>query len=168
MIVESNWRIKWNRHSKEIMHALNTISCSEFDGENIERSTESDSVHFPLKKEGTLTTRTGPLFPSVISLFVCLFFFPIITTATFMLLNTTVQFLSAYTLYLKDVRRVKDKDRRKVAPNKSRCPILRRVRPFEVPVYRSLTVTEPWISSKKVAFLVRNVRSGATHQNRFT
>ena len=50
-----------------------------------------------------------------------------------MLLNTTVQFLSAYTLYLKDVRRVKDKDRRKVAPNKSRCPILRRVRPFEVP-----------------------------------
>ena len=115
------------------MHALNTISCSEFDGENIERSTESDSVHFPLKKEGTLTTRTGPLFPSVISLFVCLFFFPIITTATFMLLNTTVQFLSAYTLYLKDVRRVKDKDRRKVAPNKSRCPILRSVRPFEVP-----------------------------------
>lgn len=75
---------------------------------------------------------------------VCLFiFFPIITTATSMLLNTTVQFLSAYNLYLKDVCRVKDKDRRKVAPNKSRCPILRRVRPFEVPVYRSLTVTEP-------------------------
>lgn len=139
-----------------------------FDGENIERSTESDSVHFPQKKEGTLTTRTGPLSPSVISLFVCLFFFPIITTATSMLLNTTVQFLSAYNLYLRDVCRVKDKDRRKVAPNKSRCPILRRVRPFEVPVYRSLTVTEPWISSKKVAFLVRNVRSGATHQNRFT
>ena len=139
-----------------------------FDGENIERSTESDSVHFPQKKEGTLTTRTGPLSPSVISLFVCLFFFSIITTATSMLLNTTVQFLSAYTLYLKDVRRVKDKDRRKVAPNKSRCAILRRVRPFEVPVYRSLTVTEPWISSKNVAFLVRNVRSGATHQNRFT
>ena len=139
-----------------------------FDVENIERSTESDSVHFPQKKEGTLTTRTGPLSPSVISLFVCLFFFSIITTATSMLLNTTVQFLSAYTLYLKDVRRVKDKDRRKVAPNKSRCPILRRVRPFEVPVYRSLTVTEPWISSKKAAFLVRNVRSGATHQNRFT
>ena len=60
-----------------------------------------------------------------------------------MLLNTTVQFLSAYTLYLKDVRRVKDKDRRKVAPNKSRCPILRRVRLLEVPVERSLTVTEP-------------------------
>lgn len=139
-----------------------------FDVENIERSTESDSVHFPQKKEGTLTTRTGPLSPSVISLFVCLFFFSIITAATSMLLNTTVQFLSAYTLYLKDVRRVKDKDRRKVAPNKSRCPILRRVRPFEVPVYRSLTVTEPWISSKKAAFLVRNVRSGATHQNRFT
>lgn len=123
---------------------------------------------FPSKEGGYINHPHRSSFPFGYFI-VCLFiFFPIITTATSMLLNTTVQFLSAYNLYLKDVWRVKDKDRRKVAPNKSRCPILRRVRLLEVPVERSLTVTEPWISSKKVAFLVRNVRSGATHQNRFT
>ena len=167
MIVESNWRIKWNRHSKEIMHAVNTCSCSLWRRKHREIDWER-FCSFPSKEGGYINHPHWSSFPFGYFI-VCLFiFFPIITTATSMLLNTTVQFLSAYNLYLRDVCRVKDKDRRKVAPNKSRCPILRRVRPFEVPVYRSLTVTEPWISSKKVAFLVRNVGSGATHQNRFT
>ena len=163
MIVESNWRIKWNRHSKEIMHAVNTISCSLWRRKHREIDWER-FCSFPSKEGGYINHPHWSSFP--FGLIHCLFVY--FFSYYYNCFNTTVQFPSAYNLYLKDVCRVKDKDRRKVAPNKSRCPILRRVRPFEVPVYRSLTVTEPWISSKKVAFLVRNVGSGATHQNRFT
>ena len=145
------------------MQAVNTISCSLWRRKHRKIDWER-FCSFPSKEGGYINHPHWSSFPFGYFI-VCLFIlFSIITTATSMLLNTTVQFLSAYTLYLKDVPRVKDKDRRKVAPNKSRCPILRRVRPFQVPVYRSLTVTEPWesrLSSK-------NVRSGATHQTWFS